>query len=74
MLAHQSQHAGPGSADVTQDAQPRPDLAMPFTGERRGRQIGADRLKKVGIRHLRLRPALQGNDGTTLAATLARVA
>jgi hypothetical protein len=42
VLAHQAQHAGTGDADVVQDAQPRPYLAVTLAGEGRGVQIGAD--------------------------------
>src|SRR5512134_786707 len=57
VLAHQTQHAGARDADVAQNTQPCPDLAMAFAGERRRFEISANGRQQLGIRYLGLRAA-----------------
>src|SRR6478736_1750911 len=57
VLPHQPQHTGARDADVAQDTQPRPYLAVPLADKRRGRQIGPDGIQKVGVGHPWLRAA-----------------
>ncbi|SAL85812.1 hypothetical protein AWB67_07041 [Caballeronia terrestris] len=44
--------------------QPRPDVAVAFTGEGRGRQIGPDGLQQVGVGHLGFGPRRCATSGT----------
>src|SRR3990172_8989270 len=67
VLPHQPQHARTRDANARQ-AQPRPRLAMTLTHERRGRQIGADRLQEHLIADLGLRTAPLGPQRDHIAA------
>lgn len=66
VFAHQTQHAHARDAYAAQDTQPRPDLAVALTEERRGGQIGTDGLQEGRIGHLGLGSAALGMQGEHL--------
>jgi hypothetical protein len=59
VLPHQAQHALSRDAQAIEDAQARPDLAVPFARPGRAREIGPDRGEESGVgdRGLRSAPA-----------------
>lgn len=67
-FSDQAQHAAAPHTHAPLDAQPRPDLAVPFAREGRGPRVGADGAQKLGISEsLGLEPRRSRYRGTTLA-------